>query len=387
MNSILYTSNNFFYVKTESGLEEFTSEKIEKYCSTSKEISRRHEWKTSGAGARFMNTYTPKQDDDFARSETSINGACICGNELIYSATLGEVSGLFRKVLQKGTAEGLIMSNRDMNIFKLSARGNNCVASVGRGFELERHIAIFNLETGTYQELTEGEVQENHPSYSWDGGSIFFSSAGLALSHEGFAIGVGPFGISCYNIERNELHELLLSDKFDYIAPKEDGNGNLLFIKRPYRHAANNGNILLDMLFFPVRIIKAIGGLLNYFSIMFGGESLRTGKSNKDVKTKQMSEKELFFDGNVINAQQSLKANQRRGEKHPGIIPHSWELTRLDTNRNQSCLKKGVMDFCICQNGDIIYSNGNALIRLLPDGSEQLIEKCRMASNIGEICK
>jgi hypothetical protein len=296
---------------------------------------------------------------------------------------LGEVSGLFRKTLQKGAAEGLIMSSRDMNISQISAMGNSCAASVGHG--LERHIAIFNLETGTHRELTEGEVQENHPSYSQDGSKIFFSSAGLALSHSGFAVGVGSFGISCYNIERNELDELLLSDKFDYIAPKEDRNGNLLFIKRPYRYAANNGNILLDIIFFPVRIVKAIGGLLNYFSIVFGGESLRSGKANNDVKAKQMSERELFFDGNVINAQQSLKENQRLGEKYPGIIPHSWELTRLDKDGNQHCLKKGVMDFSICQNGDIVYSNGNAIIRLLPDGSEQLIEKCRMASNVVEL--
>jgi len=142
---------------------------------------------------------------------------------------------------------------------------------------------------------------------------------------------------------------------------------------------------MIDILLFPVRIVRAIVGLLNYFSIIFGGESLRSGKSDSDVKTKQQSEKDLFFDGNVINSQQMLKKNQRRGEKFPGIIPHSWELIRMDKNGNQSCIKKGVMDYAIYSSGDIVYSNGNAIIHLPVDGSEQLIEKCRMANNLVEI--
>jgi len=385
MNDILYTANQKFYLAAENGIEEFTSEKIEKYIATSKDISRRHEWKTSGAGAQFMNSYVPKADDDSLRMETSINGISDCGGDVLYSATLGEVSGLFRKPLDTSVAEGLIMSSRDMRIYKVSAFEGQCAASVGG--RLERHIAIFNIETGTHRELTEGEVQEDYPSYSRDGRKIFYNSAGLGISHSGLTGAVGPHGIFCYDIQRNEMQELLASDNFDYIAPKEDGGGNLILIKRPYKGYGNGGNFLLDLLLFPVRIIKAIAGLLNYFSIAFGGESLRSGGADRDIKSKQINEKDLFFDGNVINAQQSLKANQRRGEKFPGIIPHSWELTKIDKEGNQFCLKKGVMDYCICENGDIVYSNGNAIIRLAQDGTEQLIERCRMACNIAEITK
>ena len=384
MNSILYTSGNNFYVKTETDTVEYASEKIVSYCNTLKSIARRNEWKTSGAGAKFMNSYSPGFDENDAKRDTSINGVSAIGGEVIYSASFGEVSGIFRKALQKNLAEGLVRSSRDMRIYRLCAHGDKCAASIGD--RLERHIAIFDIESGSYNELTEGEVQEDYPSYSKDGGRIFYSSAGLALSGEGIPLSVGPFGICSYNVETNGLDELLVSDKFDYIAPKEDAKNNLLFIKRPYRNAeSGGGNILLDLLLFPVRIIKAIGGLLNYFSIIFGGESLRTGKTAKDVKAKPMSEKDLFIDGNVINAQQMLKENQRRGEKNPGIIPHSWELIRMDEDGDQKCIKKGVLDFTICANGDIVYSNGAAIIRLLSDGGEQLLEKCRMACNLIEL--
>jgi len=383
MGDILFTSNNCFYVISESGVKEFSSEKIAGYCNTLKNISRRNEWKTSGSGAKFMNSYVPEYDDDVAKRETSINGASFCGNEVIYTANLGEVSGIFRKVLDKDEVEGLVMTSRDMRVYRISALNGKCAASLGSMYE--RHIAIVDIDSGAFRELTEGEVREDYPSYSRDGSKIFYSSAGLALSHNGIPFGVGPCGIFCYDIENNEMDELFASDRFDFFAPKEDGNGDMLYIKRPYRSLKSNSNILIDFILFPVRIIKAIIGLLNFFSIAFGGESLRSGQSARDVKSKQMSEKDLFFDGNVINSQQVLKENQRRGEKFPGIIPQSWELTRLDKNGNQVCVKKGVMDYVICRNGDIVYSNGNAVIRLSADGNEQLLEKCRMASNLVEM--
>ena len=383
MNSILYTSENCFIVKTDAGVDEYISGKIEKYCNTIKAINRKNEWKTSGAGAKFMNAYVPEYDDDAAKRGTSINGAAALGDEIVYSATMGEVSGLFRKTLDRNAAEGHIMSSRDIRIYKVSVFGDECAASVGSS--QERHIAIFNIDSGQFRELTEGEVREDYPCYSRDGREIYYSSAGLALTSTGAAVGVGPYGIFCYSIACNDMKELLASDKFDYIAPKKDSDGSLLFIKRPYRNSADNGNILLDILMFPLRIVKAIGGLLNYFSIAFGGESLRSGRSAGDVKHKQMSEKDLFFDGNVINAQEMLKQNQRRGEKFPGIIPHSWELTRLHENGDMHCIKKGVMDYTICRNGEIVYSNGNAVISLLADGSEQLIGKRRMANNLIEM--
>ena len=384
MNSILYTSENCIIVKTDTGVDEYVSEKIEKYCNAIKAINRKNEWKTSGAGAKFMNAYAPEYDDAAAKRETSINGAAALGDEVVYSATMGEVSGLFRKTLDRNVAEGHIMSSRDIRIYRVSVFGDECAASVGN--KQERHIAIFNIGSGQFRELTEGEVREDYPCYSRDGLRIFYSSAGLALTHTGVPVGVGPYGVFSYSMTRNEMEEILASDKFDCIVPREDNDGSLLFIKRPYRNAADNGNILLDILMFPVRIIRAIGGLLNFFSIAFGGESLRSGRSAGDVKHKQMSEKDLFFDGNVINAQEMLRQNQRRGEKFPGIIPHSWELTRLNENGDMHCIKKGVMDYTICRNGDIVYSNGNAVIRLLADGSEQLIEKRRMANNLIEMC-
>ena len=383
MSNILYTSKNRFYVKTDSGTKEYNSQKITKYLENLKSIRNRNEWKTSGTGAMFMGTHNFPGLDDEERTDVQINGASAYNGSLIYSAALGELGGLYKKGLEEGDIEGHIIASNTMQVHKISVFEDNCAASIGN--RTERHIAVFDIISGKYQELTEGDVIEDYPSYSKDGKRIFFSSAGVAMSPQGYAQGIGPAGICCYNTESGSVEELFESDKFNYVIPKEDASGNLLFIKRPYKNARDRGNIFLDILMFPVRIIRAIGGLLNYFSIAFGGGALRSGKSASDIRAKQKSDKELFFEGNLINAEQELKANQRRGEKFPGIIPQTWELIRADKSGNQTCLKKGVMDYAVCKNGDIVYSNGQEIIRLAADGSEQLLDKCQFACNLSEI--
>ena len=197
-------------------------------------------------------------------------------------------------------------------------------------------------------------------------------------------MGVGPSRLWSYHNDSHDIEELFASDQYDYFAPKEDRNGDLLFIKRPYRSIARKGSFFMDLLMFPLRIIRAIGGLLNFFSVAFGGEPLHSGQSGLNTKAKQQNESDLFIEGNVINAEEVLKENQRTNEKYPGIIPRSWELTRADRNGRQTCIKKGVMDYMVCDNGDIVYSNGNAVIRLFKGGGEQLIEKCRLAGQFVE---
>jgi len=384
MKKIIYTSNNRFFVKTDAGIDDYDSRMITKYIDNLKSIKRKNEWKTSGTGARFMSTYIPERFDETENIMTSINGVSVYGDELVYSVMLGGTGGLYRKILEHDIDEGHVMASNETQIYKISVSDGNCAASIGN--MRERHIAVFDLKTGHYREITEGDTLEDYPSYSNDGSKIYFSSAGFAVSPDGTVTGIGPYSICCYYNKNESMDEILASDKFNYVMPKEDKGGNMLFIKRPYKNAAeNNGNILLDIAMFPVRIVKAIGGLLNFFSIMFGGESLRSGKSGRDTKSKQRGEKDLFFDGNVINSEEILKENERRGEKFPGVIPHNWELVRLGKDGSQVCLKKGVMDYAVCENGDIIYSNGSAVIRLLNDGSEQLIEKCRMATNLVEL--
>jgi len=173
------------------------------------------------------------------------------------------------------------------------------------------------------------------------------------------------------------------SEHYDYIRAKEDIQGNIYYIKRPYHEKVSNTDILKDIVFFPFRIIKAIAGMLNFFSMMFGGEPLNS-RRNMATKTKQKSEKDIFVEGNMVNADKILKENNSKGEKYPGIIPRSWELIKIENNK-EVVIKKGVLDYMICEDNSIIYSNGSHVLKINKDGKESLVAKTKLACNFIEI--
>ena len=116
----------------------------------------------------------------------------------------------------------------------------------------------------------------------------------------------------------------------------------------------------------PVRLFEALFGFLNVFSAKYSGKTL----SRSDVRHRD--EKQLFIDGNLINAERELKANAKRGEKHPGIIPRSWELRRRMPNGEDVLVRTGVLAYKVDEeSGDILFSNGSSIIKLDKDGKEE----------------
>ena len=96
---------------------------------------------------------------------------------------------------------------------------------------------------------------------------------------------------------------------------------------------------------------------------------------------KQKTEEELFVEGNLIKAQQTLEHNQRAGEKYPGVIPSSWELMKLTPSGEMMILKKGVMSFLI-QEERIVYSNGKYLIALNQHADEVILKEEKLVAKI-----
>jgi len=121
-----------------------------------------------------------------------------------------------------------------------------------------------------------------------------------------------------------------------------------------------------------VKILKAIFNWINFFTMQYSGEALTTAGANP-ARARQQNPKEVFIDGNLINVQKTLKQNKAQGEKNPGIVPRSWELTRLSADGDMTCIKKGVMAFDIDPDGNVIYSNGKHLIKILPGGNEEVL--------------
>ena len=82
------------------------------------------------------------------------------------------------------------------------------------------------------------------------------------------------------------------------------------------------------------------------------------------------------IEGNLIKAQKKLEENSEEG-----IIPSGWELIK-NTDGNETVLRRGVMDYRITEDGEIIYSNGSAVRILRKSGKDEKLCKLSLASSI-----
>lgn len=364
-------------------IKELPSQKIIKYRESLKEIQKRSEWKTSGQGAMFTGTAQSSINYDNYNINARITGIAKAEDRLIYSVMIDNVGNLYYKDLEKEDDERLIISKQKFHIEGIASKENKVVATVGYG-SAEKHLIVFNnLPNNDYIELTDGDTVEEYISFSKKSDKIFFSTAGYSRTQNGEIVALGPRSIASYDFSENKMEEVVNSENYDYIRAKEDIQGNIYYIKRPYHEKVSNTDILKDIVFFPFRIIKAIAGMLNFFSMMFGGEPLNS-RRNMATKTKQKSEKDIFVEGNMVNADKILKENNSKGEKYPGIIPRSWELIKIENNK-EVVIKKGVLDYMICEDNSIIYSNGSHVLEINKDGKENLLAKTKLACNFIEI--
>jgi len=383
----LYTSDDKIYISggNVSGADgvELVSERIVRCRESLKSIQNKKQWKNSGSGAIFTGVYENKINYDKEGINAYIAGVSRYKDDFVYSVSVNEVSGLYIKSINpEDNVESHIFASNNFVFGTPDVFGDRCAVSIGNAYE--RYLAVFELPSGNYTEFTDGDSREDFPSFSKDGKRIYFSTAGNARNQYGAFTSRSPFSAAVYDFKKNSIATLFESDKHDFLRIKEDNEGNLYFIRRPYyQNERGIGISFADIMFMPFRLVKAIFGFLNSFSVLFGGESLNSNNNpNNILKTKQRKESDIFIDGNIINAERNIKLGQRQNEKFPGLIPRSWELVRADKNGALTAVKRGVMDFTVCDSGDILYSNGYSLVRLAPDGKEELIGNCRLGKSI-----
>jgi hypothetical protein len=133
-----------------------------------------------------------------------------------------------------------------------------------------------------------------------------------------------------------------------------------------------------DILLFPFRMIGAIFGFFNFFSIKYSGTPL-----SKRGSVKSKDEEKLFIDGNLISADAEYKKNKENGDKIPGIIPRSWELRRLYPDGRDVLVKRGVVAYRVDDDTEnIFYSNGSAVVMIDPDGKEEKVSDAKRVTFI-----
>jgi hypothetical protein len=271
--------------------------------------------------------------------------------DVVYSLDIDSTNGIYRKSPDSESEEGIVLCSGSNAYRDFDILGDMMVAS--SAFAGESHIGVMELGKNNFTTHTEGHTVDHSPVWSRSArGVVYFCSSGLPedemsegsdMHDEKKPIGMsrivsemyssarsarrGPTSIARLDVLRGELSEILSDVEYDYAHPQSLADGSLYYIRKPYREGGkSDAGCLLDILLLPFRLIEALFGFLNVFSAKYSGKTL----SSREVKSRD--EKEVFIDGNLINAERELKANARKGDKNPGIAPRDWELRCLSPN-------------------------------------------------------
>ncbi len=240
------------------------------------------------------------------------------------------------------------------------------------------NIGVKHHGQGGFKELTEGDSFDTAPRWvPGEGTKIVFQSAGIGRNFRGQFLKLGAFNIQQLDAERGEMTTVLDDPHFDYLAPHVLADGRMFYIRRPYTaHARLNPlTVLKDIVLFPFRLLYAIFQFLNFFSAAFTGRKLTSagGPKNQDMDLKQM-----MIWGNLVRARPDAQTQEEGAD----LVPKSWELCCRSTNGESKTLAAGVLAYDTDAEGNVLYTNGNAIFLLPIDGRKQCIQRERMVQQV-----
>ncbi len=157
-----------------------------------------------------------------------------------------------------------------------------------------------------------------------------------------------------------------------------NADGKLHFIRRPYETPKySSGNILLDTLLFPFRLLRALFHYLNFFSLMYSRKPL-TGAAGPAV---QADIKDIILKGRRINAEKALR-EESQINGIASLVPRSWELVCRNRDGSERVLATNVASYDLMDDGSIVYSNGRAVFMLGAGTQSTLVLKDDLVGDV-----
>ena len=367
MDKIVFADGERIGVIAEGGVSYLESAAVTRYKNYVATKSHSEEWKFSGEGARFRG-----DEGGAPESPTAfINGVDWDGDKIVYAFTVNGSSGVYKKALDPKLPEEHVFTSAELEILALSV-SEGLIAVMVRPDDVTSQIGTLDPHTYELRTLTGGDARDANAQFS--DGVILFDSAGVGRTADGsFSGKYGPAAI--YSLDPNtlELKELLSDGKYSYIHPERRG-GALYYIRRP-NGKSGSGNLFLDIVLFPFRLIKALFGFLQAFTVIFGNTTLTSdmGGGNNPTKGRSQSMRELYVDGKLIEAEKEQKRNRKFKDREYGFIPASWKLMR-----EGETLASGVCDYSVGDDGAVYYTDGRHIFRLKDGKSVKLAdtERC-----------
>ena len=386
---IIFAAGSKIALLKEDKLEYLESNYLKTYRKNIKEIADRRSWKTEGMGAQFRGDINPyKYAENENEGFASINGISLIeeGKKIVYSISFHGYSGIFIKsLIDEEELETHIIHGSKAKFYSMDLKsGTNEMVVAIEDSGIEKNLAVMDMNNGHYHFITEGDSIDENPVWGRASDNcIYFDTRGIGRDDSGQIVGYSTKEICKLNLETSEIEEVVAMKDFDCSLPKEDEEGNIYFIKKPYNMPVDKSASFKDFVLIPVKLLKAVFNFLEFFTMRYTGEAFKTRGANP-AKGKN-DPKEMFIHDNLVNVEKSLKENQSSGERYPGIAPRSWELVKMDNKGDITTIKKGVIDFDLTSEGEIVYSNGKHIIKRSSDGTEKLLKEVELASRIRAI--
>ncbi len=276
--------------------------------------------------------------------------------ELLYTLNMSASSGLFRYNL--GTKDELRLFHRE----DFDGSGLACHSATGRILLSTRKEHLGKLElydeaARRRRQLTDGDSHDSNPSLDPASADIvYFQSSGVARNEDGHVVAFGPSAIHKLDCASGEMTTLKEDDHWDYLQPRADAQGNLLYIRRPFRRDdLSFWQKLKAFVLVPYHLASAIFAFADAFSRFFNKQSLRPAGSARELPYAR-SRYATFRDTTI--ALEKVLGKRGQIDDRVQVVPDTWQLIREDRDGNETTLADHVVAFDLGPNGELIYSDG-----------------------------
>lgn len=367
---LAYISHGRLFLKSGDGAEtEVVSEFVTNLKKRLQSVEDRASFRAGGSGAQFMRGGLPEAptvEDTFTAEFSCVAGAGV-NDQLYYAVDAQDVRGLFAYEPAEKYERRLLHGPKHrfaaIAVRHGGGEDEEWLVAAAQDHGASR-IALFRPgQGGGVRELTEGDSLDSYPVWVPDGSRKFaYQTCGLARNARGEWIGLGPASIHTVDFESGNMEPVLEDERWDFLCPAYGPDGALYYLKRPYEpvRRVSPGAMLLDVVLFPFRLLRAIFAFLNMFSVMFSGKPLKTAGTTP--KREGPDPKAVFLYGRWVNMEKQMR--EAAQDEIVSAVPQNWELVRQGTDGISRTLATGVMAYTVARDGKVFFSNGRGVYRL-----------------------
>jgi hypothetical protein len=200
---------------------------------------------------------------------------------------------------------------------------------------------------------------------------LYYQSSGLARSAEGFVVDRSAVSVHRVNVRTGAGETLAEHPETDFLLPKADAAGTVYFIRRPHLKPgqADFLTILKDLVLLPYRLVVAVFGFLNVFSVLFGQKPLLTSGGPDDH---QIDVSRRIIHGQMMDV---VETARKAGRKV--AVPREWQLVKRPVGGPEQTVADHIVWYDLDPDGKVVATDG---YQVLVDGqavhtSEDLIQE------------